>query len=400
MKKTAAFLIAVLASFGVLFFAQVFFENVVAKEYRDGFKLDLTNHKFKSVVLQKLAAGKGDLMLYGSSEFEASIGYSTHPYVFFNQFSGLQVNLFGKAGYHSLVHTADFGSLGDTLKGRKVVFFLSPQWFTKEGLDSNTFDSCSSVLQIFGLLFNPNLSDETKRAFAARYAAISEKDSHEAFGMAENFCSMYAKTGWANDTKRFALTPFYWTQYQMLVLKDDVKSWLYLRNASSTSVTTEDAFAPAGQDIDWNAVLQQARAEAAARSNNNVFGMENNAYDGVSQAANSKAYSDTLRISPFNQSPEYEDFKLLLDVCREEGIKPLIVSVPVNGKWYDFEGVGRQERQAYYDAVRAMVQGYGFELADFSGYEYEDYFLNDPYHLGWVGWVYVDQAVTNYFNEN
>lgn len=32
--------------------------------------------------------------------------------------------------------------------------------------------------------------------------------------------------------------------------------------------------------------------------------------------------------------------------------------------------------------------------------EYEDYFLKDVMHLGWKGWVYVDEAIDKYYKEN
>ncbi len=397
MRKAAAFAIAVLACLAALYPVRLALGNSVAAGYGAAASISLTDGKFKSIVLQRAAAARGDVMLFGSSEFEASEGYSTHPYVFFAN-TNLRVNLVGRAGFHSLVHAANLGALGDSLRGKKVVFFLSPQWFTQDGIDSDTFDASSSVVQIYGFLFNPRLSEETKRAFACRFAEISAKDSHEQFGYAENFCALWAKTDAFSQAKRTALTPFYWVQYQLLLLKDGLKALRFLGTDGNAGEIKEGN--TAAKDIDWGAVLQRTRAEAAAQSGNNPYGMENGAYEGLKNIAYQKGYRDSLTINPPGQSPEYGDFQLLLDVCRQEGIEPLIVSVPVNGKWYDFEGVDAGARQAYYAGVREMVRQSGFELADFSGQEYTDYFLNDPYHLGWIGWAYVDEAVARYGAEN
>ncbi|MEF2111721.1 D-alanyl-lipoteichoic acid biosynthesis protein DltD, partial [Clostridium frigoriphilum] len=42
----------------------------------------------------------------------------------------------------------------------------------------------------------------------------------------------------------------------------------------------------------------------------------------------------------------------------------------------------------------------GFEVADFSKYEDENYFLMDSAHIGWKGWVYVNEAIDKYYNKN
>jgi len=60
------------------------------------------------------------------------------------------------------VHAADFGALGKSLKGQKVVFVLSPQWFTSSGINENEFEANSSELQVYGFLFNKEISLTTK----------------------------------------------------------------------------------------------------------------------------------------------------------------------------------------------------------------------------------------------
>ena len=38
-------------------------------------------------------------------------------------------------------------------------------------------------------------------------------------------------------------------------------------------------------------------------------------------------------------------------------------------------------------------------MADFSNKEYEEYFLKDIMHLGWKGWVYLDDKVYQFYKK-
>ena len=132
---------------------------------------------------------------------------------------------------------------------------------------------------------------------------------------------------------------------------------------------------------------------------NSQFGMDDSAYKNMTKNGLEKE-KGSMKKSSYSVSPEYDDFKLLLDVCKEEGIKPLILNIPVNGKWYDYCGFNKEDRKAYYNKTNEMAKSYGFEVADFSGHEYDDYFLKDGSHLGWKRWVYVNKAIDQYYHEN
>ena len=54
----------------------------------------------------------------------------------------------------------------------------------------------------------------------------------------------------------------------------------------------------------------------------------------------------------------------------------------------------------YYNKVREQVEKAGYPVVDFSGHEYDKYFLKDTIHLGWKGWIYFDEAVQKFYSEN
>ena len=53
----------------------------------------------------------------------------------------------------------------------------------------------------------------------------------------------------------------------------------------------------------------------------------------------------------------------------------------------------------YYKKVREQVEKAGYPVVDFSGHEYDKYFLKDTIHLGWKGWIYFDEAVQKFNSE-
>jgi D-alanine transfer protein len=74
--------------------------------------------------------------------------------------------------------------------------------------------------------------------------------------------------------------------------------------------------------------------------------------------------------------------------------------MPVIGKWYDYLGLDAGQRQLFYNNVEKLVGSYGFEVAKFSDKEYEPYLMMDSEHLGWKGWLYVDEKIVSYCNKN
>ncbi|MFB2351348.1 D-alanyl-lipoteichoic acid biosynthesis protein DltD, partial [Priestia megaterium] len=74
-------------------------------------------------------------------------------------------------------------------------------------------------------------------------------------------------------------------------------------------------------------------------------------------------------------SPEYGDFEMMLDILKAAGAEPMFVTIPVNGKWYDYTGFPKKGRTDYYKKVNKQIRAKGFQVADFSGHEYDPYFM-------------------------
>ena len=152
------------------------------------------------------------------------------------------------------------------------------------------------------------------------------------------------------------------------------------------------------EDIDFDALMEKAEQAGREECTNNSFGINNEYYNSYVKDNYESSKNSNINGS-YTSSPEYGDLRLFLDVCKETGIDPLIVSVPCNGRWYDYTGFPKENRQQYYQNIRDICDEYDVELADFSYKEYELYFLKDVMHMGWKGWVYFDEAVYEFYKK-
>ncbi|MGR5869379.1 D-alanyl-lipoteichoic acid biosynthesis protein DltD [Bacillus pacificus] len=87
---------------------------------------------------QKMLENSQYLPMYGSSEFLRMDAYHPSNYFKVNP-AGFTPYLIGIGGTQSLAHILNMTSTMDELEGKKVVFVLSPQWFTKTGVSQRGF---------------------------------------------------------------------------------------------------------------------------------------------------------------------------------------------------------------------------------------------------------------------
>ena len=152
------------------------------------------------------------------------------------------------------------------------------------------------------------------------------------------------------------------------------------------------------EKIDYEAELADAISQAEKETTNNDFGMRNADYKKNVGNKLSKFKNRDKDLS-YTDSIEYDDLRLLLDVCKHKGIEPMFVSVPLHGQWSDYTGFSKQKRDEYYQKVKSVVLEYNVDFVDLSMYEYEEYFLCDTMHLGWKGWLKVNEEIDRFYKE-
>ncbi len=342
------------------------------------------NEKIRGLYLLKESAARGDLILYGSSEL-AMLEIPTHPAHFFADGSqGFFVNSVGRGSCQSLIHALSIAASGDALTGKKVALITSPQSYVEQGIAADMFMANFSPQQYLELLYAADLTDGLKREISGRVAALF--DRYEAQGgeagvdpalrlLAENRAGENAFSPLAG----VVLAPYSALGRYLLDLKDKTQSAALLRALPVTPAPTA--------------------TDPVAATGNNEFGMLNDYYTTNVGSRLDRLKDRDINLS-YSVSEEYGDLRLLFEVCRQKGIEPLFIHVPMHGIWSDHVGFDAARRRKYYENVRSIALEYGINTLDLTTHEYEEYFLCDVMHLGWKGWLEVDKALIEYYHGN
>lgn len=366
--------------------------------YRDSVGNDNYTEKITGLYLVEQSAAREDnILIYGSSELR-TLEIPTHPVNFFmGKRADFQVNIVGRGSCQSLIHALSIAATGDALTGKKVVLITSPQSYVAEGIAPDLFMANFSPQQYLTLLADPDLSAGVKEAISgrvrtlfARYEALPDAEVTDPAirWLAEHESSPNALTAARNA----ALTPYYAASRGLLSWKD--------RAASRMLIESVEEPLPAARHLSLEEEEANALLAAENATDNNDFGILNDYYNTYIGNRLSRFEGRDSGLS-YSVSEEYGDLRILLEVCREKGIEPLFIHVPLHGPWSDYTGFTAERRAEYYQNVRNIVAEYdNVALLDLTGYEYEEYFLCDIMHLGWRGWLEVDQALIEYYNEN
>jgi len=282
------------------------------------------------------------------------------------------------------------GAIENEVEMEKVVLILSPQWFEgEEEISSEIFASRFQKNTFNNFIKNNKISYQTKQKVIEELKKLEVSDEmeldkikrYEAAYLNYNIIDRIylAISDAVSNTKQKRKLLEYLSKTQ----KNDIK-------VSEKSVKFED--------YNFDELLEQAEKEGMQACTNNIFEIDDYYYNTYVKENEHNKKNSQVNLN-FNKEKEYEYLEMFLDICNQLGIEPLIVNVPVNGRWYDYIGVSKEKRDSYYNKIRSIVEKYDAKIADFSDCEYEKYFLRDIMHLGWKGWVKVDEAIYKYYNE-
>lgn len=350
---------------------------------------------FQGTILQKKAMESPDILpVYGSSEFSAVSEF--HPSLIFQgKPTGFAPFLVGRGGTQDIIHALNMAALGNSLKDKKIAIILSAQWFTPEGISPQYFNQNFSPLQAYQMLFSSSLSKQTKTQLIKRLLAFPQTFKEEPTLQA--LLIQYAGTDRQSTFQSMRLEVKGRLEMAALEVNDAVKTIAYTR-LISTKKSAINATITAPPLPSWQTLKDKAVQVGKASTQNNQFGILD-AYYSKNVEPNLSDNRNSATTAVLYPSPEYQDLELLLQILQEEKAKPMFIIVPVKGTWYDFIGFPTKERKAYYARIEKLVQDKGFQTANFGNHEYDAYFLLDIMHLGWKGWVNVDEALDQFYHQ-
>lgn len=346
-------------------------------------------------LVEQSAAQEDTLLIFGSSELRTT-EISTHPANFFaGKRAGFQVDLIGRGSCQSLIHALQIAASGEALRGQKVVLITSPQSYVPEGIAPDLFMANFSPQQYQLLLRDDSLSDEVKSYLSGRVAELLRQyeaipDAAPVDPALQALAEHESEPSTFSTAANLLLTPYYAITGYLDGLKDKA-------DARTVLTQGQDYAAPDPLPaIDWAEEEQSAVLEAQKMTSNNEFGMLDDYYTTYIGSRLERQKNRDANLS-YSVSREYDDLRVLFEICRQKGIKPLFVHVPLHGAWSDYTGFSADCRAEYYQNVRQIAKEYGVEMLDLTGYEYDQYFMCDTMHLGWKGWLEVDQALIDYY---
>lgn len=343
---------------------------------------NLNELTFKGTAIQDVMyKDKNFYPLFGSSELEKKDPF--HPVHVFRE-RGLVVKpfLIGTGGSTDLIHAINIASHIGQMKDKKMAIIISPQWFTNHGIDDSNFSARFSPQQVINLFSNPNVPPHLKAAFAKRLSQ---------FDAIKNDPSLNELVQTNMDeqliTSHTDLTFNQWMYKSSLDKNDIIKSKsMILRTHFSNRIEVDI------KGKSWAETRKIAVEYGRSKATNNPYFMRNHYYRMIQNHHKKLSRPDEF----FTDSPEFGDLELLLTALKAGKADPLFISIPANGKWYDHIGIPSEKRKPVYDKIHSTISKARFKLFDLTPKEYEPYVLSDAVHIGWKGWVYIDEQMINH----
>ena len=388
MKKIAAFVTAL-----ALFILTAFSVHIAA-----GNALDTNNADFGTWISTKKDLSyravssnleEDTVMMMGSSEFQYGNKTPYHPTKVFRDL-GMSVMCVGAAENQSLSHAVTLGSVAPLLQNKKVALILSPTWFSKNGVDGSGFAARFSQSEYEELLCNEELSLETRQAVAARVEELLEVSPKS-----QSDAQVIRKLAFGEKTslrERLSYATERWINGE----KEDINVGLLWKAAGGKRYASYDP-AEERAEPDWRRLENEAYESIKGKMNKDFNVLESAYNKKIKPELKTRKDADTNRT--FAVSPEYGDLRLFLQICQEEDIEALLILLPLNGRWYDYTGFPKEERQTFVTEVEKLAAEYGVETENLFDQCYEPGFFEDHVHPAGKGWIRINEAAYKFFKE-
>jgi D-alanine transfer protein len=337
--------------------------------------------KTQGLELQKVAFAQPDLLpLYGSSELVVSAAnkatdfFQTYP-------SGFGVFSVGKPGSASLILLQKLAAMGSDLRGKKVAISISPTYFFRQDVPAAYYNGNFSLLQAGEIIYSPHLSFDLKRDVARRmlrYPKTLEKSALLAFTLRR-----LASGSLMNRVVYYGTVPLGLLENGILRIQDHCETLLYiLKRVWRLPVAVTRSL----RTVNWDGLMADATAQARKHNNSDTGSVGPEKGPEMFAAGEQNAH-------------EWIDFELLLRGLNELGARPLVLSMPIDGKYFDRFGVGRPYRDLYYKRIRGLAEVHHIPLLAFEEHDLdEDFLVAHRDHLTDKGWLYFDKALDDFFH--
>ena len=341
--------------------------------------------KNQGLAFQRAAAHSPNvLMIYGSSELRMPAAPERGDIFFRTAPTGFQLSPVGGGGANPLIMLQKVGALGSALRGKRLAFSLSPGWFCTVKPGTKGYKGNFSPMAATEMVFGTALDFGLKRDIAARMLQFPETLEQRPF---LEFALRRLASGQLLDRVVFcALWPAGKIQTALYELEDHWAAVHHIQRQTKPPPQLQE------ETVDWSLFIAKASKARPADAGNI---QQPSRFDRKITAGS----RDVGFLSGVKGSPAWIDLDLLLRCLATVHARPLILSMPLGGDFYDHAGVSRSARDEFYRKLPALVEQYHFPVVEFEEHDEDPAFLiRHQSHLTAKGWAYYDRALDDFFH--
>ena len=389
MKKIQAFGIALVLALLTLALYLHIINQKLANYYHVSdnsirYNFEFTKYKGRDILKDNI--DDKTLVVLGSSELGKVSEHPFHIKQLFN-YDDFHIMAIGGGNFQNIIQASMLGSLGNDFPKQKFILSESFIWFDQFGMNPKAFLSRVSNEHVYYTLINPKISKETKEKFMKRVLELSKdnKNVHETF-----------------ERYKRRLVDHKGTIVDDWLIKIDVEKFALNNKISfyfTGNVTPIPSSGPVTPNYDWKELQNKYLNDAKVRTEGNDFGIEKRYYASEIQNRLEKLKNSAAKYK-YDISTEYDDYALVLQMAKEMGLEVEVVNFPINGKWYDYIGIGPEQRAVYAKKITEITESFGYKIMDLTSKEYEPYYMYDTVHPGWKGWPEVAEEMLKFYQKN
>ena len=364
----------------------------IEQRYIHALAPEFSEEKLQGAVLQREAFRQPNLlMMYGSSELAKEM--PNNPVQFFKDYpTGFTVFPVGKPGATSLNILQKLAGVGSEVRGRKLVYSISPGWFLSEDTDVAYYEGNFSTMQAMALIFSGELSIELKRDIARRMLEFPTTTDNAwllDFGVRR-----LVSNSLLDRLLYAAVVPMGKLQNAIGRGQDHLEAALHILDEDDKlNPTTKSVL----RVLNWADILKGAGKAVNAKA----LGVKQSEVVKRRQMVDrTKAIERTKKFRlGLEKSDEWTDFKLLLRTCQELGANPLFLCMPLEDIRLEVYGLDKESRQRFAQRLEGMTNEFSYPLMLFREHESDPAFLYDfQDHLSGEGWLFYNKALDDFFH--
>ena len=381
----------VLAAFGVT--AGLWWCRSIEERYIHALAPEFSEEKLQGAVLQREAFRQPNLlMMYGSSELAKEM--PNNPVQFFKDYpTGFTVFPVGKPGATSLNILQKLAAVGSEVRGRKLVYSISPGWFLSEDTDVAYYEGNFSTMQAMALVFSGELSVELRRDIARRMLEFPTTTDN---AWLLDFAVRRLVSEAPLDRALYAaVVPLGKLQNAIGRGQDHLEAALHI-------LDEDEKLNPATKSVlralNWADILKSAGKAANAKA---LSAKQSEVLKRRQMVDRTKAIERTKKFRlGLEKSDEWTDFKLLLRTCKELGANPLFLCMPLEDIRLEVYGLDKESRLGFVQRLEGMTDEFSYPLMLFREHESDPAFLYDfQDHLSGEGWLFYNKALDDFFHD-